>query len=216
MKKSMMSKLGLMSLAGSFLLVSCVESIEETTLTQQIEKVEAIQTPTESTDLNARKTVERNYFERFTNQLGQVDELGNAITHIPAYFPGTGVGTSTHMGKAMTFLNQYAPLEQGGAVTYGRPVTQFFAKELAEIGLTEIPAQVSSLTTDGKGNSVWFENIKNIVTPASETRLDFVAEVKIIGGTGKFENASGTATVTGYFNPKTGIGMSTISGRIEF
>ena len=212
----MMSKLGLMSLAGSFLLVSCVESIEETTLTQQIEKVEAIQTPTESTDLNARKTAERNYFERFTNQLGQVDENGAFTDLIPAYFPGTGVGTSTHMGKAMTFLNQYAPLEQGGAATVGAPVTQFFGEQLAELGLINIPDEVSSLTTDGKGNSVWFENIKNIVTPASETRLDFVAEVKIIGGTGKFENASGTATVTGYFNPTNGSGMSTISGRIEY
>lgn len=212
----MMSKLGLMSLAGSFLLVSCVESIEETTLSQQIEKVEAIQTPTESTDLNARKTAERNYFERFTNQLNQVDENGNFTPQIPAYFPGTGVGTSTHMGKAMTFLNQYAPAEQGGALTVGAPVTQFYEDELAEIGLTNIPDEVSSLTTDGKGNSVWFKNIQNVVTQTSPTRMDFVAEVEIIGGTGKFENSSGTATVNGYFNPTNGTGMSTISGRIEY
>lgn len=211
-----MSKLGLMSLAGSFLLVSCVESIEETTLTQQIEKVEAIQIPTESTDLNARKTAERNYFERFTNQIVFVPAEGYREGPAPAYYPGTGVGTSTHMGKALSFLNQFASLGPEGLGTIGAPVTEIYSEELAALGLTGIPPYVSSLTTDGKGNSVWFENIKNIVTPASETRLDFVAEVKIIGGTGKFENASGTATVTGYFNPITGTGMSTISGRIEY
>lgn len=212
----MMSKLGLMSLAGSFLLVSCVESIEETTLTQQIEKVEAIQTPTESTDLNSRKTAERNYFERFTNQLDFVPAEGYTGGPAPAFYPGTGVGTSTHMGKAMTFLNQFASIGPDGLGTIGAPVTAIYSVELAAIGLTGIPDEVSSLTTDGKGNSVWFKNIQNVVTPTSPTRMDFVAEVEIIGGNGKFENASGTATVTGYFNPTNGTGMSTISGRIEY
>lgn len=212
----MWSKIGSMSLAGSFLIASCTPFTEEPIVVEQAAIQEQAINLESSVDLNARKSAEKNYFERFTNQIFSLDELGKPTIDIPAYFPGFGEGNSSHMGKAYSFLNQYASFGPNGLGTVGAPVTQFFADELAAMGLNELPEEVSSLTTDGKGNSVWFKNIQNNVTPTSDTRMDFQADVEIIGGTGKFEKASGTAVVEGYFNPLTGEGMSSIQGRIEF
>lgn len=211
----MWSKLGLMSLAGSMFVSACT-SVEEPALVQPASQTEVLTSPETLTDGNARKTAERNYFERFTNQLSSVDENGEFTTAIPAYFPGTGVGNSSHMGKAYTFLNQYASIGAAGLQTVGAPVTQFYAEELEAMGIFVDNDEVSSITTDGKGNSVWFKNINNVVTVINDDRSEFIAEVAIIGGTGKFEGATGEGTVVGNFNPKTGAGSSTIQGRIAY
>jgi hypothetical protein len=217
MKNSLWPKIGLLTIGASFLMASCSTLIEEPLQLQEVSEVGSLE-EVNSADINARKktVVERNYFERFSNQLSSVDENGQFTKEIPAYFPGTGEGNSTHMGKAITFLNQYAFINENGLNTIGAPVTQFYSLELAEIGLTEIPDEVSSITTDGKGNSVWFMNMQNTVTPVGPDRTDFVADVKIIGGTGKFEDATGDGQVIGNFNPQTGMGSSTIKGRIVF
>ncbi|MEN2282025.1 hypothetical protein AAGF08_07780 [Algoriphagus sp. SE2] len=217
MKKSFLSKIGLLTLVGSVIFASCSPIMEEPMQLQNPTEVTSeVLSPNE--DINARKkvAVERNYFEHFSNQLIQVDENGIFTQNIPAYFPGTGEGNSTHMGKALTFLNQFAFVSENGLNTVGAPVTQFYASELAEIGLTDIPDEVSSITTDGNGNSVWFKNIENIVTPISEDRSVFIAKVEIIGGTGKFENAAGDGIVEGSFNPNTGEGENTIKGKIVY
>lgn len=211
----MWSKLGLMSLAGS-LFVSACTSVEEPSLVQPVSQTEVLISQETLTDGNARKTAERNYFERFTNQLISVDENGQFTSDIPAYFPGTGIGNSSHMGKAYTFMNQFASFGLNGLQTVGAPVTQFYAEELEAMGIIVDDDEVSSITTDGNGNSVWFKNINNVVTLTSDERNDFVAEVEIIGGTGKFEGATGVGTVIGHFNPLTGAGSSTIQGRIEY
>ncbi|TXE12135.1 hypothetical protein [Algoriphagus aquimarinus] len=216
MKKSMRSKLGMMTLAGSVLMASCVPTMEEPTQLQQVTESEVLANPTSSTDLNARKSVEKNYFERFANQLAQVDENGYPTFDFPAYLPGTGTGNSSHMGKASTFINQFASPGENGLGTVGAPVTQFYSEQLEALGIVVDNPEVSSVTTDGKGNSVWFKNIQNTITASSEEKIDFEAEVEIVGGTGKFENASGAGTVIGYFNPTNGQGMSTIQGRIEY
>ncbi|RAI84670.1 hypothetical protein LV83_03927 [Algoriphagus yeomjeoni] len=208
----MRSKLSLMTLAGSILMASCTTYMEEPVQLQEINDSELLVKPTTSTDPNAKKAVERSYFEKFTNQLTQLDENGQWTAINPIYFPGQGVGNSNHMGKALTFLNQ----RTDGFGTVGAPVTQFYAKQLEALGIFVDNPEVSSVTTDGKGNSVWFKNIQNIATPASEERIEFKAEVEIIGGTGKFEGATGSATVDGYFNPLNGQGMSTIKGKIVY
>ncbi|MEB2776938.1 hypothetical protein SYJ56_16600 [Algoriphagus sp. D3-2-R+10] len=216
MKKSMWSTLSMMTLAGSVLMASCSPFAEEPIQIQQVTDSEALVAPESFTNQNARKTVEKNYFERFTNQLTQVDENGIYTPNIPAYFPGTGAGNASHMGKAVTFLNQYASFGVNGLGSVGAPVTQFYSSELEKLGIVVDNPDVSSVTTDGKGNSVWFKNKQNTITTSSEERSDFEAEVEIVGGTGKFENASGTAIVTGYFNPKNGSGSSTMQGTIVF
>ena len=56
--------------------------------------------------------------------------------------------------------------------------------------------------------SIWFKNLKNTVTPVSETLSSFIAEVEIVGGTGRFTNLKGTGVVRGNFNPTNGQGRS--------
>lgn len=220
----MRSKLSLMTLAGSILMSSCSTFLEESTDPQQVKSSE-VQVATESSsNPNARKSTEVAYYERFTNQLALVDEAGNQVVDengkaaliLPNYLPGTGIGNSSHMGKAYTFINQYASYGPTGLGTVGAPVTQFFGKKLSDMGVLITNSEVSSVTTDGKGNSIWFKNIQNNVTQVSPERSDFVAEVEIIGGTGKFIGATGSATVDGYFNPTNGQGMSTIKGKIVY
>lgn len=216
MKKSMRAKLGMMTLAGSVLMASCTSFIEEPAQIQQVTDSELLASASSSVDPNARKAVERSYTERFTNQLTPMDENGIFTSNYPTYFPGTGIGNSSHMGKALTFLNQRVTSGENGLGTVGAPVTQFYSEQLVALGIVVDNPEVSSVTTDGKGNSIWFKNIQNTITASSEERIDFEAEVEIVDGTGKFENATGTATVSGYFNPSNGQGMSTIQGRIEY
>lgn len=216
MKKSMWSTLSVMTLAGSVFMASCSPYMEEPTQIQQVTDSDILVRPETSSNQNARKAVQRNYSEKFSNQLTQVDENGIYTLNIPAFFPGTGAGNASHMGKAFTFLNQYASFGVNGLGSVGAPVTQFYSEELEKLGIVVDNPDVSSVTTDGKGNSVWFKNRQNTITSSSEERSDFIAEVEIVGGTGKFEKASGTATVTGYFNPKNGSGSSTMQGTIAF
>ena len=87
----------------------------------------------------------------------------------PAAYPGFGEGQSTYMGNGFSFFNQYAmgfPDENGVVFTQAAPVTEFFSDQLIALWLdpVEIDANskiVSSLTTDGKGNSIWFSNVSN-------------------------------------------------------
>lgn len=202
----MLSKLSIMTLAGSVLMASCTSFLEEPAQIQQVTDSDILAATVSSEDPNAKKAVERSYSERFSNQLFQV------VENDAAYFPGTGVGNSSHMGKALTFLNQRVD----GSGTIGAPVTQFFSDELEALDIHINNSDVSSVTTDGKGNSIWFENVENVASPSSATRIDFEAKVNIIGGTGKFEGATGTGTVIGFFNPANGQGSSTIEGKITY
>jgi hypothetical protein len=166
---------------------------------------------------NLRKGSEYNYSEEFANQLFQVDYSGNNPLGI-AFFPGKGTGMANRMGKATSFMNQLAKVDTntGGVITVNAPVTQFFANELGNLGLTGIPDEVSSLTTDGKGNAIWFTNIKNITTPISATLTEFEAEVEVVGGNGRFSKSHGKGVVKGTFNPMTGQGSSVLRARINY
>lgn len=218
MKKSYLVAKIIFGLTAGFLVTSCISEPESPVLTEQLEKSVALSEGTTGEE-NLRKSQEYNYLEKFTNEIGLVPDFANGWQEgspAPAWYPGTGLGNATFMGKAYSFINQYASFGPSGLSTVGAPVTQFYLIELEELGLENIPDNVSSLTTDGKGNSVWFKNIINVTTPASETRMDFIAEVEIVGGTGKFEGATGNGTVVGYFNPQDGKGATTLRASIVY
>ena len=157
---------------------------------------------------NSRKRADYNYFEIFNNTLFFVPAEGYQGGPAPAFYPGSGEGIATKMGKAYSFINQLAQFQNNELVTVGAPVTMFFESELSAFGITGLPDAVNSITVDKKGNSVWFKNVKNVVIPVSEILSSFTAEIEIIGGTGKFEGATGTGTVRGNFNPLSGEGSS--------
>jgi len=208
-----------------FALSSCMSEMDvvEEPITSESELLGIVESDGGENLRKNDKIATRAYFERFNNQLDPRNASGEPISspdEFALFFPGIGIGNSTQMGKATTFLNQRLELTPEGPKTVGAPVTQFYSKELAELGIdvTLIGPEVSSVTTDGKGNSVWFENIVNEVeAPDPSTGLQsFTAQVKIVGGSGKFEDASGEGIAQGFFNPVNGEGSSTIRGEITF
>jgi hypothetical protein len=165
--------------------------------------------------VNSRKKVDYNYFEISQNQLFFVPAEGYQGGPAPGFYPGSGEGTATRMGKVASFINQFAQIENGELVTIGAPVTMFFEDQLNLSGITNLPEVVNSITLDKKGNSIWIKNIKNVVTPVSETLSSFNAEIQIIGGTGKFKGMEGEGIVRGNFNPQNGKGRSVTLASIE-
>jgi len=217
MKKRQLLQKPALILSAALLLFSCVQETESPLIQEDANRLTLSNIST-SGEENLRKTAERNYSERFENSLFMVPGPGYEEGRPDnAFYPGSGNGNSTHMGKALTFINQFARFGPNGLETIAAPVTMIFSKELAAIGLTDIPMEVSSITTDRKGNSVWFKSISNqVVFNETGTRAEFKAKVEIIGGTGKFLNASGSGDVIGFFNPTNGQGASTIKGRISY
>lgn len=208
MKKSYLVAKIVFGLTAGILVTSCISDPESPVLTEQLEKSVAISEET-SGEENLRKFPEFNYLEKFSNQ-SIVDEAK------PYAFPGFGEGNATFIGKSYSFFNQYATGEMvdGQIVTVGAPVTEYFQDQLAELGLPDVPPTVSSITTDGKGNSLWFYNERNLATPGSNG-ITFIASVNIIGGTGKFEGASGSGTVEGYIDSE-GKGVTTVRANLKY
>ncbi|MBC6366061.1 hypothetical protein [Algoriphagus sp. AK58] len=218
MKKIYLTWSGL-SLIITLVLSSCVQEIEAPVVNEVPSAVEN----TVEADLggeNLRKSPNGvAYQEKFSNQLQLIPDFAAGFTPelpFPAWYPGTGVGNATYIGKAYSFINQRAFLSEQGPVTVGAPVTMFHAEKLEALGITNVPDDVSSLTTDGKGNTIYFKNILNVTNPVSETRINFVADVEIIGGTGIFATASGSGKVNGFFNPGDGKGETTLRATILF
>lgn len=217
MEKPKLSWSGIALISG-IILSSCMPEVEmplaSETTNASVESAEAI-----TGGENFRKSPNGVFYqEKFSNEIGFVPDEGWEVgLPAPGWYPGTGVGNATHMGKGYSFINQYATFDPTtGLYTVGAPVTQFFTTELAELGLTDIPDEVNSLTTDGKGNAIFFKNILNETTPESAVRINFVAEVEIIGGTGIYKTASGSGEVNGFFNPENGKGESTLRANIVF
>jgi hypothetical protein len=120
-----------------------------------------------------------------------------------AWYPGGGEGNVSHMGRANTFFNQYLPFTPPNFGTIPAPVTMFFDEELTEAGYPGIPSTVQYITFDKKGNSVWFWGSGTTTSTAvSPTRVEFTGVSNIVGGTGRFEGATGQVTLYGYFNPQ--------------
>ena len=153
----------------------------------------------------SQSAVTRAYRDSFDTWYRFVPDIANGWTPdfgpSKAWYPGGGDGNAAHLGKCHTFFNQYVPFNPPSISSVPAPVTQFFGGELTAAGLTNIPANVSTITYDDNGNAVWFYQTSSVTTPESSTRLNFVATADIIGGSGKFEGATGSITINGYLNP---------------
>lgn len=135
----------------------------------------------------------------------------------PAWYPGGGGGALTQLGNCATFFNQYASLGPAGLTTVGAPVNQFFSSQLGLAGL-QVPAAVTTIFYTSSGKSIWCQAIGASSTqPVSPTRIEFITQLKIIGGTGRFHSAEGQASLKGFFNPQnTEDAGFTVDGWIEY
>lgn len=211
MKKSYLVTSMAVVLSSGFFASSCISESESPILTEQLEKSIALSEGATGEE-NLRKLPEYNYSEKFTNQITPKFEGANEFGPI-VFLPGTGVGNATFLGKSYSFINQMAV---GPITTISAPVTQYYSEELEAMGLTGIPDNVNSLTTDGKGNAIYFESGINTAVMVTETRTEFSADLIIVGGTGKFSGATGKGRVEGSYNPKNGVGTSAVKADIKF
>lgn len=215
MKKSYLVAKIVFGLTSGILVTSCISDPETPILNENQESIELLAEQATG-DENLRKGNEIDYEETFTNLIEFVPADGYAGGPAPAFYPGTGQGTTSLMKKAFSFINQYASFGINGLSTIGAPVAQFYQTELAKLGIKRLPDEVSSITVDSHGNSIWFKNILNITTPESISRTNFTAEVEVVGGTGKYTGVKGKGVVKGYFDPSSGKGKSTTSAKISF
>lgn len=155
--------------------------------------------------VSARSNQRRPFKGTFTTFYNFIPDVANGWTPpnpAPAWYPGGGSGNLTHLGNSNTFFNQYAVLGPNGLQTLAAPVNMFFASELQAVGLT-IPNNVTTIFYKDNGKSIWCEAIgASTSVPVSPTRIEFTAQLKIIGGTRQFSCAKGEVTLYGYFNPQ--------------
>jgi hypothetical protein len=148
--------------------------------------------------------VKRAFHDSFSVQFRFIPDIAHGWVYPMsqlAWWPGSGSGNATHMGKMSVYVNSYTLRNaEGVVVAYHSPVNTFFASELAPLG---VPADVSGVLFDDKGNSIWMK-ITTAGLPStviSPTRINLDGPMLIVGGTGKFAGASGESTFQGYFNP---------------
>lgn len=125
-------------------------------------------------------------------------------TNTGVFNPGSGSGNATHLGLATISFNQLVTFYNNQPIgSTAAPVNQFYASQLAAVGINNVPDAVSTITYDKSGNSVWFTSTTGTsLSLVSATRVNFTANLNIIGGSGKFEGASGAVVLSGYFNPQ--------------
>ncbi|MFD2247522.1 hypothetical protein [Pontibacter ruber] len=125
---------------------------------------------------------------------------------LPAWLYGSGEGNATHIGKYTAYFSQYATtVEQNVAYVTGVPVTMFFREELlenfseAEVDLME-ELEVSIVLVDKHGNSIWGIRFPETraVDPEIVEDAPVYQKLKIVGGTGRFAEASGQFTLEGF------------------
>jgi hypothetical protein len=154
---------------------------------------------------SSRGPVTRAYRDSAEGDITFVPDFANGWTYpnaAPAWYHGFAEGNATHIGNIDGYFNHYGLQNAAGILmAYNRPVTMFYATELQPYNPS---SNVDAVIFDDKGNSIWFQIPPEGWTtePMSATRINFYGTHLIVGGTGKFEGASGETFIQGYFNPQ--------------
>ena len=139
----------------------------------------------------------------------------------PGWYPGVAtVGHVNLLGKSKAFVNMYASFGSSGLVGTPAPLNLYFASTIQELGFV-LPNNVAILMYDDQGNSIWGRGKEGTpipIVPESPTRVTFSGDAEILGGTGKFANATGSFLFSGYFNPQNTqeVGLSVDEGTIIY
>jgi hypothetical protein len=118
----------------------------------------------------------------------------------PAWYHGPGNGNASHMGKANAYINSHTIRNAANTVMVSHaPVTMFYASQLSQYS---VPSDVSGVIYDGKGNSIWLriapEGLPSWHVDATHIAME--GKVFIVGGTGKFDGATGETTFHAQFD----------------
>jgi hypothetical protein len=135
----------------------------------------------------------------------------------PAWYPATGEGHLNLLGQSRAFASLHTTFGANGIEGLAAPVNMFFSRELNELDIT-IPDAVGIIFFDKQGNSIWARGQGGSINLVSPTRATFGGDVQILGGTGKFANATGQFFLSGYFNPQNNeeAGLEIFDGAIVY
>ena len=141
---------------------------------------------------------------------------------------GGGTGEATHMGKIRNWFNQvvYSPTGADPATgtalaavidalkypVLGAPLPLIQAGDFDDFKKAnewlKVPGSVAGCIVNSviyckKGDAIFTSLTSDSeLTFISPTRINFTAKGKFVGGRGKFADATGTYTQTGFFNPQ--------------
>ncbi|WP_144603985.1 hypothetical protein [Algoriphagus algorifonticola] len=218
MKKNYFFAKSFLILASAFIVTSCISDTEG-----PLEETASLEKSLEVKDSEGGENLKKGglveYKDSFANQIIALGEVEGQFVPVDpmtfdgvVYLPGNGKGKARTMGNVYSFINQVIT---GPATSEGAPVTQFFAQDLADLGITGIPDNVHSVTVNEAGHALFFESKTNVASPMAPDRVEFEADLIVVGGTKKYENATGTGKVIGYYNPMNGEGESTVTALIK-
>ncbi|SFO38228.1 hypothetical protein SAMN04488519_10611 [Algoriphagus ornithinivorans] len=206
MKKNYFFAKSFLILAASSLIVTSCMTDTEGPLKESLLTEKALEVTNSEGGENLRKGGFVEYKDSFTNQINPSGTFPNL------FLPGYGEGKARSMGNVYSFINQVVT---GELTSEGAPVSQFFADDLAAFGVTDLDEKVHSVTVNDAGHALFFESKTNVATPIAPDRVEFEAKLIVLGGTKKFKNATGEGKVTGFYNPVTGRGESTVTALIK-
>ncbi len=142
-----------------------------------------------------------------------------------AYFPGAGMGTGSYIGKCTNYFNQlvYSSAVDGapeGSVaapvrdvpTYpiiGGPLPLIQPGDFAALGqaVAQVPREIggriiNSIIVNESNDAIYTSAIRGSGStfPISAVLVGFNGKALIVGGSGKFQHATGEVEYNGYFN----------------
>jgi hypothetical protein len=177
-------------------------------------------------------TANTNTWYRFSPTTPAPITVGGSNFTTFAYVPGGGTGTATEMGNVTTFFNQLAyttdatvpqPLPEGSVTASVSMVPNFpvvgaplpliqpgdFSGLTAANAWLQVPAtdgsgrNINTIIYNAAGDAIFTSYItSSTIVPASATRFNFSGKLAVVGGRGKFANATGEMDFNGFFNPQ--------------